>query len=381
MLTELFVQKFRETVKKGNLFSYPLIWDDKRGKLCVSQWHHANAVVVTLGNLVHYRKGDVGIFNLLHVVFYALIAFSIGGCIYSFQSEDVARVWRCGILYGRTFRARYNLTPTSPATLHFNQAFLKINRPVNFIINMLPFIISSHMFIFPRHPVHFPNIYPPNSYPFFLTFLAYPPIAIFGLVNYAYLAKTLFQGAIGFIMLILPLIQDQLRPTTHGNKCSTKLRHHPADIALVYRALQLIMKEISLVFGNYLPAIQSVFGQLAVTSGYTVIGGSGKGGETFTSVLIIVCVPFAVLSWAVMLSCAANLDIKSRECIQSWKRGGIEAGWSRDEVRYMAKFRKSCKPIDFNCQGMMRITKKTVIKFVQGIVRGIFRMLLALKKK
>lgn len=116
MLTELFVQKFRETVKKGNLFSYPLIWDDKRGKLCVSQWHHANAVVVhilfcfitqvTLGNLVHYRKGDVGIFNLLHVVFYALIAFSIGGCIYSFQSEDVARVWRCGILYGRTFRGK-----------------------------------------------------------------------------------------------------------------------------------------------------------------------------------------------------------------------------------------------------------------------------------
>lgn len=113
MLTELFVQKFSVTVKIGNFFSYPLIWDDKRGKLYVSQWHQANAVVVhilfcfitlvTFGHMMNFRKSDVGIFNFLQVVFYALTAFSIGGCLFSFQSEDLARSWSCGILYGRNF--------------------------------------------------------------------------------------------------------------------------------------------------------------------------------------------------------------------------------------------------------------------------------------
>lgn len=89
------------------------------------------------------------------------------------------------------------------------------------------------------------------------------------------------------------------------------------------------MKEISLVFGHYLPAIQGILDQLAISSGYTVIGGSGKGGDTFTSVLIMFCVPFVVLSWAGLLSCAANVYINSRARTQSWKRGGIETGWSR----------------------------------------------------
>lgn len=55
--------------------------------------------------------------------------------------------------------------------------------------------------------------------------------------------------------------------------------------------------------------------------------------------------------------------------------------WKRSADRkYMSKFRKSCKPIYLGFPGFMTITHKSVLKYMQGIVRGVFRMLLALKK-
>ncbi|OXA48612.1 hypothetical protein Fcan01_16417 [Folsomia candida] len=173
MLTILFVQKFSETLKTGRFFSHPLIWDDKRGKLCVSQWHHANE-------------------------------------------------WRCR-----------NIQLLVSRVLCLDRLF-NWGLGVNFIINVLPFIIFSHFLIFPGHPVHFPNNYPPSSYPFLLIFFAYPPILIFGLVHYAFLMKTVFQAYTGLILLILPLIRDELRPATWGIRCSTKLNNHPADVAVEY---------------------------------------------------------------------------------------------------------------------------------------------------
>lgn len=113
MLTELFVQKFIRTIQVGNLFSYPLVFDDKQEKLYVSSKHHVKAVIVYVlfcvmtlfifRQTITYRKGDAGIFNFLQVSFYSMLAASIGMCIYSCQSEDLARCWNCLLVYGRNF--------------------------------------------------------------------------------------------------------------------------------------------------------------------------------------------------------------------------------------------------------------------------------------
>lgn len=113
MLTDLFVQEFRKTIKTGNRFSCPLIWDDKRGKLYVSAKHHAHTVIIHVFfcfltsfifiQLINYRNRDVAMFNFFQLAFYSFMATSIGTCIFSCQSEDVTRSWNSLILYGRNF--------------------------------------------------------------------------------------------------------------------------------------------------------------------------------------------------------------------------------------------------------------------------------------
>lgn len=113
MLTDLFVKNFRKTIKTGNVFSCPLIWDDKWDKLYVSSKHHANTVVIHVFfcfyssfafiQMINYRNRDLAMFNFFQLVFYSFVETSIGSCIYSCQSEDVAQCWNRLILYGRNF--------------------------------------------------------------------------------------------------------------------------------------------------------------------------------------------------------------------------------------------------------------------------------------
>ncbi len=268
------------------------------------------------------------------------------------------------------------MSADSPLTIEFNRTYLKIAKPANLIFNLQPFFVFTHFLILPRHPLHMPSLLPPHSLPFYAALFVYLPVILYSLLHFAQLMKTGFHFFTGLFLLILSLLRRELR-VTQGRLSSTKIIEHPADIAIVYRSLQLIMKDISAIFGNYLPLVQGIMGQMAILAGYVAIGGNGN----LASVVPLLAIPFFVLTWAVMLFRAGNVNSKSKSCCQSWKRGEIEKEWSRGEVRYMSKFRRSCKPIDFHCQGMMTITKKTVIKFVQGIVRGTLRMLLALEIK
>ncbi|OXA48134.1 hypothetical protein Fcan01_16922 [Folsomia candida] len=132
-------------------------------------------------------------------------------------------------------------------------------------------------------------------------------------------------------------------------------------------------------FGKYLPIIQTVMGQLAISSGYVFIA-EGKKVNVAKRMTFLVCVPSAVLSWAALMTCAAKIQRSAKKCLTSWKVHGDH--WeSRGDRKYVSKFRKSCKPLYFGWGGFMVVTHKSVLKFMQGIIRGLFRTLLALKKK
>lgn len=198
--------------------------------------------------------------------------------------------------------------------------------------------------------------------------------------------KTLFQAYTAFILFILPLVRDELRlksricddSVSRPFRTFPELRQSPEGIVVTYRCLQIIMKEICLVFGPYLPSIQAIIVQAAIFTGYVLIGHEKNGVDGWTMLILMAVAPFLVLSWAALLT-AARVHKASKDCIGSWKRE-LETFPRMGDRKYVAKFRRSCAPLYFGFQGYTTVKHGTVLKFMQAIVRGTLRALLTLRK-
>lgn len=127
--------------------------------------------------------------------------------------------------------------------------------------------------------------------------------------------------------------------------------------------------------------MQGIFIQAAVLTGYVLIShneGREDKLDTLTTLMLLAVVPSMIISWAGLLLCAAKLHKASKDCIGSWGRD--VTSFQGIHKRYFAKFRKSCVPIYFGFPGVMMVKHGTVLKFMQTIVKGMFRVLLALKR-
>lgn len=276
--------------------------------------------------------------------------------------------------------------PGCQAVATFNKAWKGIANPVNVTMNIFTFVMVAHFFLFPRHPIHFPSIYPAQSTAYYVVSLGYVVYVQYGCLLLANFIKTIFQMYSAVVIFVLPLLRQELRLRTRSvrkYRCLPEMRKNLENIAVTYRSLQIIMKETSLVFGHYLPPLQGVGVQTAIFTGYVLIGHDKdrkNSLDNVTTLMLLAVVPFAIVSWAALLICAARVHKAAKDCVNSWKRDG--ALFTRVEDRkYFAKFRKSCTPLYFGFPGVMTVRHGTVLKFIQAIVRGTCRALLTLKRK
>lgn len=86
----------------------------------------------------------------------------------------------------------------------------------------------------------------------------------------------------------------------------------------------------------------------------------------------------AVVVWCTMLHLGGIFREMSKESIRSWMvcrgKGGTEK-----KRKYLKKFAKSCRPLFVGTEGFIVMRKQSVLKFLRGMTRGTFRMLLTLK--
>lgn len=93
-----------------------------------------------------------------------------------------------------------------------------------------------------------------------------------------------------------------------------------------------------------------------------------------------VCWPFGRLEppafWITCLIMAAKFHFEILKTTKGWKYFKL---MTKRERKYIGKFRKFCKPVYLGTPGLFRIKKVTILKFIQGIVRGAFRGLVTMK--
>lgn len=164
---------------------------------------------------------------------------------------------------------------------------------------------------------------------------------------------------------------------TLSSRDTTGAKHSAEQVCHAYRCLQLIMQETAVVLGTSLPLLHAIWGQLAVSTGQGIIIGWQKmDGATIT---VFLGVQVAVLYWVGFLAIAATLPKASEKCLLSWKTESHRYWGNGKDKKYMMKFRKTCKPLVAECQGHLKIRHETVLRFVQGVTRGVFRILLAVR--
>lgn len=270
-----------------------------------------------------------------------------------------------------------------------NQAYLKATIPINLLLNILPFLSVGHILIDHRHQVHIPNLLPHGTLIYYVTYLIYSIFLIYILFYFVSGTKIMVSGSALQIMIVLPLLRQELRlkqDATFGKRqypLVSEFLERPENIVHMYRSLQILVTDMCYTFGLAIPPIQAVLGQMVISTAYLLISGSREGASSqtrFTSVILCGTIPASIVSWTIMLTCAGMMHKSATDCIASWKTGWAHWGGVRDR-RYMGKFRKSCKPIYIGYPGFMIISRKSVVKFIQGVVRGTFRALLMLNEK
>lgn len=215
-------------------------------------------------------------------------------------------------------------------------------------------------------------------------YLVYVPTAMYSLLHCTTFLKALFQVFSAFMILTLPIFRDELGPSRRQKlerpfRCSDDLGKNVGNLSFVFRSFQLIGKDVSEIVGPFIPLLHSMFGQLAISVGYTLIVG-GDSVDGMTTMLFVGLLGTAGF-WICVIDAGARLPKASGKALIAWKTEAHLYWDSGQDRRYMGKFRKSCKPICIGYSGYIMITHRTVLKFVQGVIRGTFRIILTFKKK
>jgi len=136
-----------------------------------------------------------------------------------------------------------------------------------------------------------------------------------------------------------------------------------------YRAYEVIHLHMIDLFGFVILPLYSLIGEYILVVNFYVIGYSEW---TFMALSV-----YAQILWGLFLDCCGKYYNSSRDTLESWKYSS--EGETTACMKYMDKFRKSCRPMYIQSDGYFKIRSLTVLQFFRGIISGTLRALLAFK--
>lgn len=207
-----------------------------------------------------------------------------------------------------------------------------------------------------------------------MRFFIYFPVIMWGMSIACTLVSSATVLVLSTALFIYPILSHELRHRQKSYATIPELRQRPQHVCLVYRALEIYVKNLLIRFGSILLPMQALVSQFILILNYILI----KHGHEMSWITIMVAVVWSLacqIVWITLLTLASTFH-KEAVATRSWK--GFEFRW-KSEKRYMAKCARSCRPLYIGTGEVFQISKRTVLKFLQGLVRGTFRALVTLK--
>lgn len=183
-----------------------------------------------------------------------------------------------------------------------------------------------------------------------------------------------------YIYLVIPIQSKEFRVSAsqiRGQRAIQILRtanHLPS----MYRCMEYLTNMQNHVLSPGLIPIQTVILYLVLFCNTMLIQHWDRLNITLRIAFIVVTV-MGVSMWSLTLKTLGMLHIWNVKTLKSWKKHD----WGRRvDTKYMKKFAKSCRPLSVEYKKYYLVRPKSVLKFLRGVSRGTFRvLLLSFKKK
>jgi hypothetical protein len=272
-----------------------------------------------------------------------------------------------------------------PSRTHKRPIFNYLRKCYQFIAILasilIPFTVFCHFLAFPRNPVYLASLVPEENNSVFL---------IAGLINGIFYFCTLMgvmfrlifilSILVNFALSLYPLISCELRSNRNSYRTMSCLRT-PHILIPFYRNLEVMVKLFNEIIRPSIIPMQAMITQFTLFSVYTLMVGWSKADMEFVvKVILLLGIVAAVGCWSFLLQFGGWFSENSSKTLNSWKFFKLK----KQEKKYLSKFRKSCRPLCIRVDeeyGQCRIGRLSVLKFLKGIIRGIFRALLTLHKR
>lgn len=233
-----------------------------------------------------------------------------------------------------------------------------------------------HFLLFPNSVIYVTSLLPVEYQSKFYIFL---PFSMFYFKAYG---CAIWNGIMHFYCVstysfyITPFVSQDLRIGRKGTYRTRDDLRSPKTLSRVYRALQVIHVISTQTYGIILVPAQGIIGQIILLCVYTLAthGGNFLASGNYTVLLMLLGIAVILfVFWSLVLQFGGFFFMASRRTLKSWKK--LNFIWERNELKDLSKFRKSCKPLRIEYPGYYKIGNLSMLKFWQGILKGIFRAL------
>lgn len=235
-----------------------------------------------------------------------------------------------------------------------------------------PFLMVTHYFIFPFSPAYPFCVIPSwfNSYTYLALGIIYLRLlhGVFGNLT------TVSVFGIAYVFVLFNVIHKEfLGRSKKGYSTEPCLRERD-NLPRVYREFEILHKNVNLCFQHIIIPLQTIITQLSLFCNFTMIT-QGHNLDLTTSIILCFWSSGTLVIWTAFLTTGGYIYLQGKTTLSSWKY----LKWSKWDKKYMSKFRRGCRPLALRVGGYYCVRRLSVLKFWQGIVRGTFRALLALK--
>ncbi|CAL8125315.1 unnamed protein product [Orchesella dallaii] len=233
--------------------------------------------------------------------------------------------------------------------------------------------------IFPSYPIFLRSFFPAEMTGFnaiLLPFIYLHPIYLIVILHWNYGIALSMYLIFGSTFVSFVVKEFRLGKESSWYKSSGQLRKYPT-LCIEYRSVFIFLEEVLEQPGKMLIQTQAMATYFTVYALCILIRNEEGKIRIPTKIVLISWSFFAVVGWSLILWMGGWLYFCGQLILKSWK---YHEWTSKSEKKYMNKFRKSCRPVTIHCGNLYTIRRLSVLKFIRGVLEGIFRTLLTLFK-
>ncbi|OXA48560.1 Pre-B-cell leukemia transcription factor-interacting protein 1 [Folsomia candida] len=307
--------------------------------------------------------------------------------IYLVTPKQFSQMMNAQYVYFRDYHRRW-MPLYNPETSRVNKILDLMSYTTVFFVGLGHILCFLHFLYLPKTSIYISSLNILQFKDYFVQKLAYLGFAGF----YFHFFGTIYSLILFHCLVVKTYVSFIFHKIVSDFRCIlgngkkhgtiTKLRH-PDNLFIEFRSLQVIHRVTISIYGPILLPTETFCGGIVILGVYMLVRHSQDLNTTTLSIVTTWSISM-FLMYTGILRVAGIMFRKSKKTIDSWKHFGeaneVRKFWRSEwDRKIIGRFRKSCRPLAIEFPGYYRFNHLSVLKFMQGIVRGSMRVILALK--